>query len=223
MVELFTKHRDAIKIFVIAPARPVIKTIFAAAILVITFVWIVVPISDQGGYRSFPGYMLMLALFGIAAVGGLTCRIEVVGETLQFVDWMTIRTIERERIDHIEGLNGVVVVTRDGQRLESVAYSRSILQSLIQSRRYANTAARIQRWVEAGATPTVRSSLQSIEPTEPVATARHANSHAGSKGITRRPRRLLTRGLPAALVATQLLGLVLWLSSPVLFPIVTSH
>lgn len=204
---------------VIAPPGAVIRCIGIPGLTYITFILIAIPISDQGGYLSFPGHMLALAVFGTALVGGFTARIEVVGDRLRLVDWMTVRTVDRARIDHVDGHNGVVVVTRGGQRLESVAYGRSVWQEFFPSRRCARAAERIQQWADGGSQPAI---APPMVPTG--ASSRHAAAHnLRSEGIVRRPRRLLARGFPAALVVTQILGVVLWWASPVLYPIVTWH
>ena len=202
---------------IIAASRPVVRLCGAVGLIVITFLWIVVPISDEGGYRSFPGYMLALTLMGTALIGACTARIEVEGEILRLVDVLTVRELCRARIDHVDGQNGVVVVTRGGQRLESVAFGSSVLQHAVQSRRYAHAGERIQEWVEAG-------TQSAILPAAGEDGGRHsATRDLRIEGIVRRPRQLLTRGVPAAFVATQVLGVVLWLASPVLLPIVTWH
>ena len=204
---------------VIVPASVLLRCIGMPGLMYVSFILIAIPISDQGGYLSFPGHMLALAVVGTALVGGFTARIEVVGDELRLVDWMTVRTVDRGRVDHVDGRNGVVVVTRGGQRLESVAYGRSVWQGFFPSRRCARAAGRIQQWADCSSQPAI---APPMVPTG--ASSRHAAAHnLRSEGIVRRPRRLLARGFPAALVVTQILGVVLWWASPVLYPIVTWH
>ena len=129
---------------------------------------------------------------------------------------MTTRTVHRAAIDHVTGVNGVVIVTRSGERLESVAFGRSVFQMVFPSGRYARLAARTQEWVDVGGTtPEPDDSAQIRE--SPVSSAHHRRVP-----VTRHARQILTRGLPIALVATQLLGVLLWWRSSVLLRVVES-
>lgn len=200
----------------IAPPRPGSVIVGALGTALISGLWIVVPISDQGGFASFPGYMLAVALAATALVGGATARIEVDGDVLVLVDWMTVRKVDRAAISEVRSRNGLLIVARDGGVYESVAYGRSVIQILWPSRRYARAAGRIRAWVDDGVTQEVPRGQAGAE-TPSAKEGRHRRAKQ-----SRAPRKLLTRGLPLAVAVTQVLGVVLWRLSPALSSMIIS-
>jgi hypothetical protein len=177
-------------------------------VLVLAFIGIAVPVSDQGGYRSFPGYMAFLAVGVCAMLLAGTARIEAQGDDLVLVNFATVRRLPRSEIVGVDGSNGVVVHTTTGT-YEAVGYGSSLAQNFVHSRRYTRVAARIQAWAGVGGTASRPPTFETLD----------AMSRSGRHRQTRvpaRPRRLLVIGLPVAVVAAQALGVVLSLNSDTL-------
>ncbi|MCB2177041.1 MAG: hypothetical protein KQH57_14610 [Actinomycetales bacterium] len=185
------------------------------AVLVLTFIGVAVPVSDQGGYRSFPGYMAFLAVGAWAMVLAATTRIEAQGSDLVLVNFATVRRLPRSEIVGVDGTNGVVVHTTSGT-YEATGYGGSLAQNFVHSRRYARVAARIQEWAGVGGTAT-------RPPTFEVLDAVGRSGRHRQIRVPARPRRLLVIGLPVAAVATQALGVVLWLNSDTLLGLLLEH
>lgn len=200
----------------LGPPRPQIIVVSTMAVLVLTFIGVAVPVSDQGGYRSFPGYMAFLAVGAWAMVLASTARIEAQGSDLVLVNFATVRRLPRSEIVGVDGSNGVVVHTNSGT-YEATGYGGSLAQNFVHSRRYARVAARIRAWAGVGGTASRPPALETLAVVGP-SSGRHRQNR-----VPARPRRLLVIGLPIAIVATQALGVVLWLNSDTLLGLLLVH
>lgn len=182
------------------------------------FICTVVPISDDGGYRSYLGYMTFLTALWWVAAAGLTCRIEARRDSLDVVNLFTVTRIPVEAITAVEGRNGILIRTSTGHRYGSFAYGSSALQRWFPSRRHRDVAARIEDWsraaVQAGA------GRQGAAVERGPAAAGIGGRHRSTEVASRRVRRLLVVGLPWVLVMTQLYGVFLWAFADTLRPIV---
>lgn len=192
----------------LGPPRPVMVALGAVAFVILAFAAVAVPVSDQGGYRSFPGYMAFLAVGTWAVVLMATARIEAQGADLVLVNFATVRRLSRSEIVGVDGSNGVVVHTTTGT-YEAVGYGSSLGQDFVRSRRFARVAARIQAWAGVGGSTSRPPTVETLDALGQ--SGRHRQTRAPA-----RPRRLLVVGLPIAILATQVLGVVLWLKSDTL-------
>lgn len=195
----------------LGPPRTVVVAGGVIVVLVLAFISVAVPVSDQGGYRSFPGYMALLAVGAWAAVLGATARIEVQGADLVLVNFATVRRLPKSEILGVDGSNGVVVQTTTGT-YQAVGYGSSLAQPFVHSRRYARVAERIQAWAGVRGTPTRPPAFETLD--EVGLSGRHRQSRTPAH-----LRRLLVVGLPIAVISAQVLGVVLWINSDVLLSV----
>lgn len=189
----------------LGPPRPAILAGSGAALGVLCFIAVVVPIWDGGTYRSYLGYMTFLAVFGWALLAGATSRIVGDGSDLLLVNWATSRRIPAAEIRAVTGRNGVVVSTTSGP-YGSVAYASSVAQVLFPSSRFARAAARVEAWVQAA--PTASGAHLSPVPVGEVQAGRHR-----AERLPAHPRTLLVVGFPVALTIAQALGVLMWLNT----------
>jgi hypothetical protein len=175
------------------------------------FVCVAVAASDAhvgGGYSSYSRWMNVLAVVWTALWAASTARVDADGPNLVLVDLVTVRRVPASIVSDVSGRNGLVVITRRGHRLASVAYGGSVLQQLVPSARYERAAGDVRTWLlgAVGREPVDGEPGRGTAPSSHRATA----ASARDEGIERRVRREVGAVLLGALVAGQGLAFVLW-------------
>lgn len=201
--------------YLIGPPRLPIVVSGLCTGLITTIAVSVTPVNWRLPYASYVGHMAFLGVALWMLVSVVTMRVSVDRATMLIINGISVVTFQRGDILEVSSHNGVTITTRSGYRCTSGAYGSSNFQGFRPSPRYERIASKIRTWANSGDTG------------RDVVAARHnigaAHNHKRSpprRAVAKppwRPRPMLTVGLPAFLLVTQLLGLLLWAASEQLY------
>ncbi|WP_152192825.1 hypothetical protein [Georgenia satyanarayanai] len=174
----------------------------------------VTPVNWQLSYASYVGRMAFLGVALWMLVSVVTMRVSVDRATMLVINGISIVTFQRGDILEVTSHNGVTITTRSGYRCTSGAYGSSNFQGFRPSARYERIASNIRTWASSGDTG------RDVVAARHDVGAAHDERRSSRRAVRKppwRPRPMLTVGLPAFLLVTQLLGLLLWVASEQLY------
>lgn len=207
--------------YLIGPPRPTIVVSGLCTGLIATIAVSVTPVNWRFPYASYVEHMAFLGVVLWMLVSVVTMRVSVDRATMFIINGISIVTFQRDDILEVSGHNGVTITTRSGYRCTSGAYGSSNLQGLRPSARYARVADRLRAWASSVDTGrNVDAARHDVGAARHDVGAAHDERRSSRRAVRKppwRPRRMLTVGLPAFLLVTQLLGLLLWVASEQLY------